>query len=202
MFQLTLGGEHARLHFFYLNHFILFFRRRSGARITPSIRYLNKRTVQNLCEGRVGNYVIIMNIPTIKMDQALSNKKILIAEDEPATLNTLVDKFKQEGCIVVGAENGKMAFDLAIKEEPDILLLDILMPRMNGIEVLHKIRKESDWGRKVPIVILTNLSPNEELMSMIGENQPLLFLVKNDTELFRVVEKVRGCFENSKHNQS
>ena len=54
------------------------------------------------------------------MDQTLSKKKILIAEDEPAMLNALTDKFSQEGCVVLRAENGKVALDLAIKEKPDV----------------------------------------------------------------------------------
>ena len=80
------------------------------------------------------------------MDQILSNKKILIAEDEPAMLNALTDKFEREGCIVIRAENGEIALNLATGEKPDVILLDILMPKMDGMEVLASIRKGSDWG--------------------------------------------------------
>ena len=128
------------------------------------------------------------------MDQILSNKKVLIAEDEAAMLNALTDKFEGEGCIVLRAENGKIALDLATKEQPDILLLDILMPEMSGMEVLSAIRTGSDWGRKVPIIMLTNLSPNEEIMGGVVKNEPSFYLIKSDWKLYEVVEKVRECF--------
>jgi DNA-binding response OmpR family regulator len=120
---------------------------------------------------------------------------MLIAEDEPAMLTALTDKFKQEGCIVTPAENGEIALDLAEKEKPDIILLDILMPKMNGMEVLSRIRKGSEWGKKVPIIILTNLEANDKIMSSVAENEPSYYLVKSDWKLYDVVEKVRSCFQ-------
>ena len=129
------------------------------------------------------------------MEQILSNKKILIAEDEPAMLNALTDKFKQEGCIVIRAENGKVALDLANQEKPDVMLLDILMPKVNGMEVLGQVRSGSDWGKKVPIVMLTNLSPDERIMSDVVKDEPSYYLIKSDWKLSEVVEKVRDCFK-------
>jgi DNA-binding response OmpR family regulator len=131
------------------------------------------------------------------MDQPLSNKKVLIAEDEPAMLNALTDKFSQEGCTVLRAENGKVALDIATKEKPDILLLDILMPKMSGMEVLDQVRSGSDWGKKVPIIMLTNLSPNEEIMGGVVKNEPSFYLIKSDWKLYDVVEKVKECFKKS-----
>jgi two-component system response regulator ResD len=131
------------------------------------------------------------------MDPILSNKKVLIAEDEPAMLNALADKFGREGCVVTRAENGKIALDLATKEEPDVLLLDILMPKMSGMEVLSAIRTGSDWGKKVPIIMLTNLSPNEEIMGNIVKSEPSYYLIKSDWKLSEVIEKVRSCFKKS-----
>jgi len=129
------------------------------------------------------------------MDQILSNKKVLIAEDEPAMLNALTDKFEQEGCVVIRAENGKVALDLAIKEKPDVLLLDILMPKMSGMEVLSAVREGSDWGKKIPIIMLTNLSPNEEIMGGVVKDEPSFYLIKSDWKLYEVVEKVKDCFK-------
>jgi two-component system alkaline phosphatase synthesis response regulator PhoP len=129
------------------------------------------------------------------MNQPLLDKKILIAEDEPAMLAALTDKFKREGCIVVQAENGEVALDLAAKEKPDIILLDILMPKKSGMEVLNDLRKGSDWGKTVPVIILTNLSQDESIMGGIAENKPLYYLVKSDWKLYEVVEKVQDCFK-------
>jgi DNA-binding response OmpR family regulator len=128
------------------------------------------------------------------MDSILLNKKVLIAEDEPAMLAALTDRFKREDCIVTGAENGEVALELANKEKPDVILLDILMPKMNGMDVLAAIRTGSDWGRKVPVIMLTNLSPNEEVMNGVVKSEPSFYLIKSDWKLYEVVEKVRECF--------
>jgi DNA-binding response OmpR family regulator len=133
------------------------------------------------------------------MNEYLSNKKILIAEDEPAMLNALVDKFKREGCITIPAENGEVAFDLANKENPDVVLLDILMPKMSGMEVMAKLRGESEWGRKVPIIMLTNVSPDEKIMSGVVSGEPAYYLIKSDWKLYEVVEKVEDCLKNPAH---
>lgn len=128
------------------------------------------------------------------MEQFLSNKRVLIAEDESAMRSALSDKFKGEGCVVFAAENGKIALDLAAKEKPDILLLDILMPQMSGMEVLAAVRTGSEWGKKVPIIMLTNLSPDEEIMGGVVKNEPSYYLIKSDWKLNDVVEKARECF--------
>ncbi len=128
------------------------------------------------------------------MDQLLLNKKILIAEDEPAMLNALTDRFKREGCVVIGAENGEVALALATKENPDVILLDILMPKMSGMEVLSAIRTGSNWGKTVPIIILTNLSPSEKIMDEVVKDEPSYYLIKSDWKLYEIVEKVQSCF--------
>jgi DNA-binding response OmpR family regulator len=130
------------------------------------------------------------------MDQILSNKRVLIAEDEPAMRNALADKFSREGCVVMKADNGKVALDLAVKEKPDIILLDILMPRMNGMEVLDGIRKESEWGKKVPVIVLTNVSPDEKITKSVIRDEPSFYLIKSDWKLYEVVEKAKDCFRN------
>ncbi len=130
------------------------------------------------------------------MENILSNKKILIAEDEPAMLNALADKFTQEGCVVVKAENGEIALSLFAKEKPDVILLDIVMPKVDGMKVLHEIRTSSDWGKRVPIIMLTNLSADDKIMTGIVASEPSYYLVKSDWKLYEVVEKVRDCFRS------
>jgi DNA-binding response OmpR family regulator len=129
-------------------------------------------------------------------DQILVNKKVLIAEDELPMLNALTDKFKQESCVVTRAENGIDALALATNEKPDVILLDILMPKMDGMTVLSEVRKSSEWGRKVPIIMLTNLPADEKITSAIARNEPSYYLMKSDWKLYEIVEKVRDCFRN------
>ena len=81
-------------------------------------------------------------------------KIILIVEDDRSLLHALTDKFKLEGFHVLNSENGKEGLEMALKEEPDAILLDILMPIMDGLTMLGELRQANSWGRRVPVVIL------------------------------------------------
>lgn len=116
-------------------------------------------------------------------------KKILIVEDEIEQLNVLTDKFTQEGFIIIKALNGREAVKVALFKKPDIILLDIVMPVMDGVTALEKIRANKK-GKDIPVVILTNLSDAEKMerARKQGVND---YLVKTDWTLEDVVKKVR-----------
>ena len=118
-----------------------------------------------------------------------SAKKILIAEDEAAMLNALVSKFEKSGFNVIPACDGAEGFEKALKEKPDILMLDIIMPKINGLELLKKIR-EDKWGAHVPVVLLTNLSDAYNV-SEAGKYGVYDFLVKTDWRLDDIVALVK-----------
>lgn len=118
------------------------------------------------------------------------NKKILIVEDETAMLNALVKKFSASGFKVFGAENGEEGLKLALKEKPHLLLLDIIMPKIDGITLAQKIREDQRWGAKVPIVMLTNLSDPDQVAEA-ARFDVYDFLVKTDWRLDDVVELVK-----------
>ena len=80
--------------------------------------------------------------------------KILIADDEPQIREILRVYFEKEGFQVVEAADGKEALQQITKERPDILLLDVMMPVMDGLAATRKIRSEPRWA-KLPIVMLT-----------------------------------------------
>ena len=86
------------------------------------------------------------------------NLKILIAEDEPRILEALCDYFAGKGECPIPASNGAEALLLAEETEPDGVLLDIMMPELDGLSVCRKLRKNSD----VPILFLTALSDEED----------------------------------------
>ena len=88
-------------------------------------------------------------------------KKILIVEDDKMISNMYETKLKQEGFDVLLAGNGATGLDLAIKEEPDIILLDVIMPQMDGFMVLQEIRSNPGTKNK-PVVMLTNLGTSED----------------------------------------
>ncbi|MBE3093535.1 MAG: response regulator [Actinobacteria bacterium] len=117
---------------------------------------------------------------------------ILIVEDESALLKVYAECFMKEGFLVLKAVNGREGLDIALREKPDIILLDILMPVMNGLTMMQKIRENNVWGKAVPILLLTNLAASEEkVKKIVSENQPVYYLVKLDWSLSAIVEKVK-----------
>ncbi len=87
--------------------------------------------------------------------------KIAIVEDDLAIAQMYRMKFEVEGYEVQTAENGTLGFKLISDMKPDVVLLDLMMPEMNGDEVLEKVRAE-EWGKNIKVIILTNLSEQEE----------------------------------------
>ena len=117
--------------------------------------------------------------------------KLLIVEDEEITLVPLVDKFTKEGFEVKVARNGEQGLEMAAAEHPDLILLDIVMPRMDGMTMMARLRESSAWGASVPIILLTNLSADDKIMKGVVQNEPSYYLVKTDWTLNDVVAKVR-----------
>jgi DNA-binding response OmpR family regulator len=89
-------------------------------------------------------------------------KKILIVEDEEALLNALPDKLTSEGFSVDKAENGEQGLNQIQKEKPDLILLDIIMPKMDGMQMLGMM-KQNPETKDVPVLILSNLDDNEKM---------------------------------------
>ncbi len=115
-------------------------------------------------------------------------KKILIVEDEGPMRRAVRDKFAREGFKVYEAKNGEEGLHVAFAEHPDIILLDVMMPIMDGLEMLHEVRKDI-WGKTVPVVLLTNLSDTDKVASAL-EDGASGFLVKSDWKIEDVVKKV------------
>ncbi len=88
--------------------------------------------------------------------------KILLVEDDSFLLSMYATKFELEGFKVIMAEDGEKAVRQAIKETPDIILLDIILPKMNGFEVLRQLKAERQTAT-IPVILLTNLSQKEEI---------------------------------------
>ena len=86
--------------------------------------------------------------------------KIAIVEDDEAISQMYRIKFEAEGYTVETAANGKLGLALAEEMRPDIMLLDLMMPIMDGEEMLKRMRK-TDWGKKIKVIILTNRGEQE-----------------------------------------
>ncbi len=118
-----------------------------------------------------------------------SNKKILIVEDEISLLKALEEKFAHEGFEVLKGRNGEEGLELALKDKPDIILLDIIMPKMDGISMIKELRKDA-WGKEAKIILLTNLSSPEAVTEAIQHNV-YDYLVKTNWKLESIVLKVK-----------
>ena len=94
-------------------------------------------------------------------------KKILIAEDEEVLLNVLKDRFEAEGWEVTTARDGEEAVESIKKIRPDLVLLDLLMPKKDGFEVLKEIRGDPEFKTLPIIVVLSNLGSDEDIKKAI-----------------------------------
>ena len=117
-------------------------------------------------------------------------KKILVVEDELAYSKLLSDQLAEKGYQVIGAVNGKQGLEIAKKESPDLILLDIRMPVMNGMTMLDLLRKE-DWGKKIKVVMLTNLEPDDKIIGQVVTTEPSYYFVKSDIQLTDLLTKIK-----------
>src|SRR6185503_14789961 len=91
-----------------------------------------------------------------------SDKKILIVEDEQSLVDLLADKLRADGFEVATAGNGVDGLEKALEWHPDVVLLDVVMPKMDGMTMLHKLRSH-DEGKKIQVIMLTNLSDSQKV---------------------------------------
>ena len=119
----------------------------------------------------------------------MNPKTVLIAEDDALLRSALTDKLTREGFTIQVARDGEECLQKALAFRPDLILLDILMPRMDGRKVLKKLR-DDPWGAQVKVILLTNMTDAEELA---GENpyQSNGYLIKSDTKITDVVVKIQ-----------
>ncbi len=115
------------------------------------------------------------------------NKKILIVEDDKDFLSILKTKFESEGFFVVTAEDGEAAIRAAKEEKPDLILADVLMPKMDGIEMAKKIKEAN---KDISIVFLTNIK-DTDYTSKIEKSGEFDYWVKSDLPIAEIVEKVK-----------
>ncbi len=118
--------------------------------------------------------------------------KVLLVEDDQALLEMYKDKFTHEKFEVITAVDGQDGIDKMRTDKPDIVLLDLLMPKVSGLEVL-KIAKDDPALNKIPIIVLTNIfADTQDLIQNWGAKY---FLLKANTTPNEVVEKVKQLLQ-------
>jgi len=124
---------------------------------------------------------MLYNIP-------MSNKTILIVEDSPYLSESLVDMIRMRGFEPITASTGKAGVELAINHKPDLILLDIRLPDIDGYEVYRRIR-ENDWGAEAKIIVLTASESTENISKNINL-PPELILFKPEWSVKDLLSKI------------
>lgn len=127
------------------------------------------------------------------MTQIPSDKKILVIEDDKSLRKAIVEKLTFNGFKTAGAEDGEKGLQLCLDWKPDLVLLDLLLPRIDGMTVLKGLR--ANFGKELPVIILTNVEPNDKMISDVIEYQPSYYFVKSDTELDNLVSHIRDSLK-------
>ena len=126
----------------------------------------------------------------MQTDNQIKKKRILVVEDEKIMADMLQHTLEDAGFAVLRAENGGDALSLAMGDHPDMILLDIMLPGIDGLTVLQKLREDT-WGKHVPVIVLTNLSPDTRILENVEHTAPLYYVVKSNTSMEDVTAKVR-----------
>lgn len=132
-----------------------------------------------------------MDNEKIKLNNTASNKKkILIVEDEIDVNDILKDRFLEEGFNVFTAQDGEEGLKKALEVLPDLILLDVLMPKMDGVTMLKELRKKEAGKKNIPVVMLTNYN-EKEVKKESSDQGAAGYLTKTDWSLDDVVVKVK-----------
>ncbi|MCX6721345.1 MAG: response regulator [Candidatus Staskawiczbacteria bacterium] len=121
-----------------------------------------------------------------------NKNKILIVEDDEDFVWIVIQGLLKENFSVVSASNGQEGLEMIKKEKPDLVLLDILMPIMDGLTMLEELRHGGEYEKNLPVILLTNLSANsEDIIKKVAETGPAHYIVKVNFPVKQIVEKVK-----------
>jgi len=119
----------------------------------------------------------------------MEKKKVLVVEDNSSLRQTLAEFLESDDFDVITASDGEEAINLAQNNNPDIMLLDIILPKKNGFEVIKEL-KSDERTKDIPIVLLTNLGSLSDIQKALDLGATT-YLVKGDYQLKEIVEKIK-----------
>lgn len=122
-------------------------------------------------------------------------KKILFIEDEHNLQEVFKDFLGKKGYKIISAFDGKTGIEIAEKEVPDLILLDLILPRIDGINVLKQIKKIPGL-KDVPVIVLTNLESAETIERII-ELGAKTYLVKDQYSLEEIEQKIKEIIDSN-----
>lgn len=115
-------------------------------------------------------------------------KKILFIEDEPALQKAISRFLEEKGYKVDSALDGEVGLATAKKNKPDLILLDLILPKKDGFEVLKELKKDEDT-KHIPVIVLTNLEGNADIGEIFSHGAAA-YLVKANYDLEEIVKKI------------
>lgn len=128
-------------------------------------------------------------------DHAMTEKKILVVEDEAPLRNALCDGLRAQGFTVFEAKDGQEGLESALKEKPHVILLDLMMPVMDGMTVLKKLREDAEYGAHAQIIVISNIGIFDERVTKgVNTADPAFYLVKSNWSMEGVISKVNAIF--------
>ncbi len=126
----------------------------------------------------------------------MDTKKVLVADDEADLREALATALRSSGLEVITVADGAEAIAVATVEKPDLLVLDLQMPKVDGVAALTQIRTDAGWGVNVPVMMLTAQSDISKISdAVIPGGVNFEYLVKTDWKLTEIVEKIKTKLE-------
>jgi DNA-binding response OmpR family regulator len=127
------------------------------------------------------------------VEMTSDTQMILVVEDESVLRSILLMTLKGEGFFAIEAENGKEGLEVALENRPSLILLDIIMPEMDGIEMLKRLRKDK-WGKTANVILLTNLGDSDDIENAkkYGVTD---YLVKSDWSIDELTKRIKKVFQ-------
>jgi DNA-binding response OmpR family regulator len=122
-----------------------------------------------------------------------NKKKVLVVDDDENLRLALADKLAIEGFEAIEAKDGKEGLDKALETHPDLVLLDVMMPVMNGLDMLKALRMD-EWGKKVKVIMLTVLE-NAESVAEAMSGGSFTYLIKTSLNTEGIVTKVKEALK-------
>ena len=126
----------------------------------------------------------------------MDKRKILIVEDDNFVAEVYLAKLTEMGYEAILAQNGEEGLVALKKDKIDMILLDILMPIMNGMEMLEEIKKNEEW-KNIPVILLTNVGEKESIQK-VREMGVKNYLIKSHFTPAEVIEKIESVFKENK----
>ena len=117
-------------------------------------------------------------------------KKILFIEDEPSLRKSIKKLLEDHHYLLLEAEDGEAGLLLAKKEKPDLILLDLILPKKDGFEVLAELKNDSETIN-IPVIVLTNLSQPQDIEKALSLGA-ISYLVKANYSLLEILEKIKN----------